>query len=963
MQSLSRRPLASSLSLLFVAGAAFGSPVLYAQDTTSQATSPPDKATTLSAVVVTGSRIKSADIATQVPVMAISSEQIKTSGLTSIGDIMQQLSSAGSGLNTKFNSTGNFGQPPSGGGIGAGASTLDLRNLGPNRVLVLVDGKRWVNESSGSGVSGSVDMNTIPASIIDRIEVLQDGASALYGSDAIAGVVNIITKNSQDGANATYYIGTYNNLRSTGTTTHGSLSYGKKTDNNEFFVDFDYFNQQPISSNDWSVSRECIPGTGLANCSAATPRGRYTFIDPSGVRRDVTLNEDFTGSYSHYPDDYHKFTNDDRFNYAVDNKLLTPNLRNAIFASDRYQLTPEITWYVRGLYNNRRSNNSIAPTNFTISSGAYGLSGSTTYDVTNPYNPFGFTLDPATNLISMGGRKQEAGMRIATQNVHTTYFATGLEGSFGFMNQDFYWDVNFNTGDNNAYQRRTGNYDMAHLKVALGPLSVCQATPGCVPFNLTGGPGAVTPEMNQWVLVEMHDQSENKSNQFSANLSGDVVDLPAGPLGVALGGEHRYYTGNYYPDVLSQNGDSGGRPVPPTTGSYSINEYYLELNAPLVHDVPGFKALDLSAATRYSDYSTFGSTVNSKFGLRWQIFNDLTLRGTWAEGFRAPSIGESFGSLVGFTNTIQDYCSADRITAELKPKCAAMGVPVDYVQFLPWISVRTGGNPNLKPETSTSLTLGAVYSPSWITDLGWASRFDVSLNYYHIMLNGAIQAVDAQTKLNDCNESGDMSSEACSGMQRSSTGEFVLFDNQLENLGNINTAGFDFSTNWASPVTSVGTFTANLSATYANYYRSTDAEGQLQPRIVSIETANSVISRLKSNLRLGWSYKSWLVNTTLRFISAANENCASAAKFPICDTSIKTPERPQGTHRLASTTYQDLRVSWKVPVSLDLTLTAGVNNLWDKWPPICVSCTLNGYDASTYDLPSRFAYVQASLNF
>jgi iron complex outermembrane receptor protein len=231
------------------------------------------------------------------------------------------------------------------------------------------------------------------------------------------------------------------------------------------------------------------------------------------------------------------------------------------------------------------------------------------------------------------------------------------------------------------------------------------------------------------------------------------------------------------------------------------------------------------------------------------------------------------------------------------------------------------------------------------------------------MLDGAIQAVDAQTKLNNCNESGDMSSEACSGMQRSSTGEFVLFDNQLENLGNIDTAGFDFSANWASPVTFVGTFTANLSATYADYYRSTDAEGNLQPRIVSIETANSVISRLKSNLRLGWRYRSWLVDTTLRFISAANENCASAAKFPICDTNIKTPQRPQGTHRLASTTYQDLRVSWKVPTSLDLTLTAGINNLWNKWPPICVSCTLNGYDASTYDLPSRFTYVQASLNF
>ena len=192
-----RNALASALALALVATALPAA----AQDNTGS-TANPQQATKLETIEVTGSRIKGADMATQVPVVTISSADIEKTGLTSVGDILQQLSSSGSALNTKFNSAGNFGFPPDGSGVGSGSATLDLRNLGAKRVLVLVDGIRWVNESSASGVSAAVDLNTIPASIIDRIEILQDGASSLYGSDAIAGVVNIITKHSQEGASA-----------------------------------------------------------------------------------------------------------------------------------------------------------------------------------------------------------------------------------------------------------------------------------------------------------------------------------------------------------------------------------------------------------------------------------------------------------------------------------------------------------------------------------------------------------------------------------------------------------------------------------------------------------------------------------------------------------------------------------------------------------------------------------------
>jgi iron complex outermembrane receptor protein len=170
--------------------ALYASPVL-AQDG--------DEVQKLQAIEVTGSRIKQSEIEAQSPVLVIDRKQIERTGLQTVGDILQQLSSSGKALNAKFNSSGNFGFPSDGGGIGAGSAQVDLRNLGSKRVLVLVDGIRWVNESSASGVSGSADLNTIPVSIIDRIEVLEDGASAIYGSDAIAGVVNIITRKNFEG--------------------------------------------------------------------------------------------------------------------------------------------------------------------------------------------------------------------------------------------------------------------------------------------------------------------------------------------------------------------------------------------------------------------------------------------------------------------------------------------------------------------------------------------------------------------------------------------------------------------------------------------------------------------------------------------------------------------------------------------------------------------------------------------
>src|SRR6202166_2583662 len=257
----------------------------------------------LEAVVVTGSRITQSGAGAQ-PVSIIDRDIIEKTGLQSLGDLLQQLTTGGSALHTKFTSSRNFGYPPDGGGIGAGSSEVALRNLDSKRTLVLVDGIRWVNESSASGVSGSADLNTIPLSVVERIEVLEDGASAIYGSDAIAGVVNIITRKKFDGAEINGYVGEYGKG---GRETDVSLTAGGSTDKFSAVFVASYFNQDAISSSKWWQSAVPEPLTGVSAGSSATPQGRYTFCDPrvavpnygsctpsQGNYYDVTLNNGTT---------------------------------------------------------------------------------------------------------------------------------------------------------------------------------------------------------------------------------------------------------------------------------------------------------------------------------------------------------------------------------------------------------------------------------------------------------------------------------------------------------------------------------------------------------------------------------------------------------------------------------------------------------------------------------------------
>lgn len=937
----------------------------------------------LDRIEVTGSRIKKAEIEGQSPIQVITREQIQRTGLTAVADLLQQMTGGGSSLNTKFNSSGNFGFPPDGSGVGAGAATVDLRHLGAQRVLVLVDGVRWVNESSASGVGSATDLNTIPVGIIERIEILEDGASSIYGSDAIAGVVNIITRRETDGAQVSVQYGGYGGSR--GETTSIDASLGGSGDRHAFFLGVSRTEQEEIASSRYDFSGVPRPGTGLTFGSSATPNGRFIFFPdtassacpltdldgnpatpPVPFCNITTPNGQAFPNGVRYPQDFIPFTTANRFNFAEYNLILTPSTRKSVFSQGRIELGESTTAYVRALFNRRESANQAAPEPFFLGPDA-GTGNPYADDIrisaSNPYNPFGVDLTssgPGANLVLIGRRPVEGGPRRFEQVVDTWYFGTGLEGSWDVGGRNLLWDLNYARSSNKAEQTNYGSYNIRRIAQALGPLAACQADPQCVPLDIFGGPGTITPEMLAYIQPIVRDSSENSIELISGNLTGDLFSLPAGVLSFATGFEHRRLDGFYRPDALTVAGEYNGVPSRPTSGEYDVTEYYVELNAPLYE--AGSSRLDLSVAARYSDYSTFGGETTGKVGLRWQLSEQFLLRGTFAEGFRAPSIGELYGSASRFDAQLEDPCLISVSGAPPAVNCAAFGVPPGAQQANSQISVTTGGNPELRPEMVDSTSAGFVWSPGFAENSGWSQRLDIEFAWYRHSLEGGIQAIDAQTQLNMC-VAGGPSSPFCQGITRASTGGINGFDNRLQNLGSIETRGYDFDIGWTLPLTGLGQFRVDWQNTWVSRYVARGANGVEQPRRVGIEVNNSAIPKWTSNLALDWVYGDFSARWTTRFIDRLTEECGDARTFDVCRDAAPPNSGLPDLNPLGSTTYHDLQLGWKAPWLEGTQLTVGVNNLFEKQAPLCLSCSLNGYDASTYDLPERFIYGKIDIRF
>lgn len=943
------------------------------------ANAPRAESSDLETIVVTGSRIRRDPLEQNQPIVDLGTAEIARTGLTSIGDVLQRLPGSGGGLNSKFNNSGNFGFPPDGGGVGAGGAEIDLRYLGSRRTLVLVDGLRYVNGSSASGVPGSTDLNTIPEAMIERIEVLQEGASPIYGSDAIAGVVNIITKQHQEGMQATGYWGAYD--EGDGETKSFSLTFGAKGERTSIVLGANYVDQGSISSADRKIAAFPDPFITQcnANCSSGTPRGRFIFApNPSrpGSQVDVTLRPGLTGRPRWDPanptgpnSDFVPMTVADRFNFQPYNYILTPSERLGFFGQVTHELTDTVNLRVKAVYNNRKSANQAAPLPLFVGpdGGNGNLLDTIEIDATNPYNPFGFDLTAENGFSFIGRRLVEAGPRIYKQEVNTYYVSATLDGEFKLGGRTFYWDVNGVYSENRADQVFYGNVNARKVAQALGPISQCTAP--CVPLNLFGGPGSITAEQLGFISFIQKDLSEQKLADFTANLSGDLFDLPAGAVGIAVGYEHRDQRGFFLPDPVVTAGESSDVPAAPTSGRFNVDEVYGEIRVPILRDMAFARLLEASFAARHSNYSTFGGTTTLQGGLMYRPTDDLLVRGSYAEGFRAPSIGELFGSPSRYDAELVDPCTdytgsirGRPATPAVQAACAAMGVPASYTQLNSQISTTTGGNEDLEPETSKSYTYGIVYSPAWISNVPGFQRLSLEVNYYQIKLEDAIQPYQAQVILDRCVILRDDS--FCNLIGRTSSGQINRLENRLTNIGGIKTKGIDFALNYASPQTGAGEFrvswTGNLLIDYHEFIATADGTATIKREGTERGNPDQVFPRFKSNVTLQWLIGAFDMSFTGRYISGVTERCTSGAVQTLC-SDPDPANSSNSTNRMKRRFYGDAQFTY-TPEFWDqrASLTLGVNNLFDTAPPACFSCGLNNFDPGTYDVPGRFGYVRLS---
>ncbi len=911
-------------------------------------------------IVITGSRIRRDPLSQNQPITEVTSADLAQTGLTSVADVLQRLPTSGGALNTKFNNSGNFGNPPDGGGVGAGAAEVDLRYLGSRRVLVLVDGLRWVSGASASGVPASTDLNTIPANMIERIEVLQEGASPIYGSDAISGVVNIITKKELDGFSISAQGGTYD--EGDGEQQEYSLTWGTTGETRSIVTGVSYVKQSSISSADRSISLFPTPGATSClegGCSSGTPLGRF-IIDPSvtGIGGDLTLKNAVPGAPA--LSDFRAFDDPgDRFNFQPFNLLLTPSERLGGFLSVTQELTDDIRLHVRGVYNSRKSKNQAAPIPLFIGpdAGNGNLLDFISVDATNPFNPFGETLrgDPGRTYDFIGRRFVEAGPRRFAQTVNTWYAAATFEGTFELAGRGWYWDVNGLWSRNEANQIMRGNVNALNLAQALGPVSQCVGSPtGCVPVNFFGGVGSITPDQVDFITFVQHDSSKQRLADLTANLSGEVFELPAGPLRIAVGYEHRDQKGSFQPDALVAGGFGSDIPAQPTRGQFNVDELYAELSVPILKDLQFVRALEGSFAVRWSDYSTFGSDATVKVGGLWRPTEDLLLRGSWAQGLRAPGIGELFGTPSRFDQEVDDDCSdmlglagGPVAPANVQANCVANGVPANgsYVQINPQLPVVTGGNSSLEPETSDAWVVGFVYRPEWASGTSWANTLDFELNYYDIRIEDPIQPISANTLLGRCAQTNDAFS--CASISRTASGAIAQISGLLQNIGAIDTKGLDITVSWRSPDTSFGSFGVRvINAVLTDYTESIPATvGFTQEGRDGTErgSPDQAFPEYKMTAIIDWTFGNWSAAFTTRYISSVRESDAP--------------------NTLGNKAYNDIQATWSPEFWKGTAgITLGVNNLFGTKPPGCFSCGLNNFDPTTYDPPGLVIYLRLTYD-
>jgi iron complex outermembrane recepter protein len=856
-----------------------------------------DQSASLEEVVVTGSRIKGTEWDSASPVTIIGAEAIFESGISNVEDILQELTAsagpAGNSTNAYWTSNGY------------GTAQTNLRGLGINRTLVLLNGRRIVN--GGTGANSSVDLNMIPTALIERIEVLKDGASAVYGADAVAGVVNVITRKHFNGAKLDVKYGA--TTQSDGENTEINFTFGGDYERGNIAVNLSYVESGLVLQSDRAACPLTEGPNGL-ECfgSSHTVGGRAHFNDGTEIQFNQVAGGD-GNFYEPYDPARHGF---DWFPFL---NAVSPMQRFNIAAFGTYEISDTLNVFTEVIYANRQGDQIVTPRRIrdTVVSAAF------------PFNPTG------QELTLKRRRMVEMGAPYFFQETDTLRVVTGLEGAF---ENGWSWDASVNYGRNTG--RDGWTFDIANDRVAQTlDENVCSTAPGAaIPCGDYFGVGELTPEVIDFIKYRREGTGGNEMTSLTANLYGEVMSLPAGEVGFALGIEDRTEKGWRDPDstVLANGGESA------ISGSSDVTEVYGELSIPLLSDAPMAQSLSLTLAGRWSDYSSFGSNTTYKLGAVWQVNDQLTFRSVLSTAFRVPTISEQEGSTNQENLITVDPC--DGATGAIATNCLADGVPAGFTQDGNTILTGVGGNPNVNPEEADTFTFGIVFQPAFL------EGFSATVDYFDIKVDNAINAVDGSDQLRLCYTDPVVYAEFCNSFVREPITSQVTFINKRPvNAANEQVSGIDYALNYDTEIAGLDTQFSVRATNLLEHKNQANPAAEVEVLRGKITADRGSFAKWRTNMSAKVISDKWSASWSVRMIGEADDENGGG---------------PIGSS-VDSIFYNDLHFAYNVADNMRLSL--GVDNLFDEKAPYITSWNDANTDVFTYDLMGQRWYMQASYKF